>query len=135
MIDFSKTLEQLEDREWADPSTSPYPLVRRCLELVRTPLDKMSAEDCRLLLGQKIGLPFLVPIALNFLYDNPMEGGDMVPGTLLRFVMDLPEEFWRSNSPLWREVKDILFEVETLREQIDVMAPKMKAFEWMNVDE
>ena len=51
---------------------SPYPssLVERCEAALDTPLGKLSTEQLRLLIGQKIGLEFLVEKAID-LIENP----------------------------------------------------------------
>ncbi len=129
----SKTLQELEEKDWGEPDEAPTNMVRRCLVLRRVPLNQLSAEDCRLLLGQKIGAAFIVPIALRFLGENPMEGGDFLPGNLLQNVLRQPETFWQDHQSLWWEVKGILFEVKTLREQLELLAPLMEQFGMIDV--
>ncbi|WP_370027602.1 contact-dependent growth inhibition system immunity protein [Planotetraspora sp. GP83] len=45
------------------------------------PLADLTIEDLRLLIGQRIGLPCLVPIAVEWLDHDPMAEGDMYPVT------------------------------------------------------
>lgn len=128
-MDLSKSLQQIEGEDWGEPRYAPTSMVRRCLELRRVPLKSLSAEDCRLLLGQQISAPLIVPIALDFLEDDPMEGGIMLPGTLLRNVLNLPEEFWRAYPALWWRAKEVVSEVQSLREEIEELVPAMERFE------
>jgi hypothetical protein len=93
------------------------------------PLKNLSAEDCRLLRGQNIGAPFVVPIALQFLEDDPLEAGTMFPGALLHNVLQLKAPFWEEHPELAWEVQQILFEVEAVRKSIEDLAPQTQQFQ------
>jgi hypothetical protein len=64
------------------------------------PLKQMRIEDLRLLIGQSIGLEFLVPMALDHVEDHPLAAGDFYPGDLLKSVMDVHETFWNGRPDL-----------------------------------
>ena len=83
-MDKSKSLQELENYDQGDPKGAPTGLIKRCLELHRTPLEEWSADDCRLMLGQKFSPQFLVPLALEWLQKDPLEDGMRYPGALLR---------------------------------------------------
>ena len=68
----SRTIEQLEAEKWAEPSSDAPPHVHRCHELRRVPIERLTAADLRVLVGQDIGLKHLVPITLGLLKTNPM---------------------------------------------------------------
>ncbi|MFC0031981.1 contact-dependent growth inhibition system immunity protein [Micromonospora chaiyaphumensis] len=88
------TIEQLERATWPDPGPDASALVRRCSALARTPLDEFTVEDLRLMLGQQIAVPALLPLALHVLLQDPLAEGDYYPGDLLVNVLGLPEPSW-----------------------------------------
>lgn len=46
------------------------------------------------MIGQRIGLPHLVPLALDVLEQDPLAEGDFYPGDLLRNVCRVPDSYW-----------------------------------------
>jgi contact-dependent growth inhibition (CDI) system CdiI-like immunity protein len=94
-----KSLEELG----AVPSTGleggSY-LLSQLRRLRTLPLKQLRIEDIRLLIGQSLGLEFLVPIALDHLEAHPLAAGDFYPGDLLKNVMEAPEWFWDSHPEL-----------------------------------
>ena len=93
-----KSIEALEKRGYGDPTTAPTPLVRKCLEYVKLPVSELSVEQLRLLIGQEIGLSYLIPLALTVLETNIVAEGDMYPGDLLKNVTVVNASFWK-NTP------------------------------------
>jgi hypothetical protein len=51
-------------------------------------------EDLRLLIGQRAGLPVVLPLALGYLERDPLIEGDLYPGDLLSAVLQVPAGFW-----------------------------------------
>jgi hypothetical protein len=88
------TIEQLERDVWFDPEPGATFLVRRCTELRRKPLSEFTVEDLRIMLGQEVGVPVLLPRAVDVLVREPLAKGDFYPGDLLRSVMRLPDSAW-----------------------------------------
>jgi CDI immunity proteins len=91
------SLEQIERKAWGDPPADATRLIRTAHELRRKPIDALTAEDLRLLIGQQIGVNVLLPRALVLLADDPLTAGDMYPGDLLNAAMRLPPEHWAAN--------------------------------------
>ena len=60
-----KSLENLEKDNWGDPDEAPTELIKRCLELRRVPLDSLTIEDLRRMIGQQIGLKYLIPLSIE----------------------------------------------------------------------
>ncbi|WP_203700691.1 contact-dependent growth inhibition system immunity protein [Asanoa iriomotensis] len=89
------TVEEFERVRQADPGPDASYLVRRCTELGRKPVDQFTTEDLRVMLGQRIGVPILLPIAVAVLLDDPLAEGDYFPGDLLHNVLRLDAEDWR----------------------------------------
>jgi hypothetical protein len=93
-----KTLDQLEGVVWDDSTFDSY-LVTTCHRLRTKPVDEFSVEDLRIMIGQQIGLPHLVPLAVAVLEREPLAEGDYYPGDLLANVIDAVE--WLEANPEW----------------------------------
>ncbi|MDO5287163.1 MAG: contact-dependent growth inhibition system immunity protein [Actinomycetia bacterium] len=89
----SLTLDQVE-QPWPPPPDSATDLVRRCHRLRRVPVGELTTEGLRVLLGQQIGVPTLLPLAVARLVEDPLTAGDYYPGDLLRAVLRLPDQAW-----------------------------------------
>lgn len=81
------TLQDLDGQDWGDPSSDQSYLIRTCHRLRRVPLDQFDAEDLRIMIGQRLSLAVLVPLAVELLEADPLAGGDMVDGALLAAVL------------------------------------------------
>jgi hypothetical protein len=88
----TSTLEQLDGERWPDPQ-DPTMLVRDVHRLRRIPLGELSDNDLRLLLGQRVGVDWLVPRALDRLQEAPL-AGDLYPGDLLGAVLHATRDYW-----------------------------------------
>lgn len=91
----NKTVEQLDGQDWGEPSY-PSHLVTECHRLRRVPLKEFTVENLRIMIGQHIGLDWLVPLALTRLYDEPFADGDYYEGDLLNAVLRLPDAFGKA---------------------------------------
>jgi hypothetical protein len=89
-----QNLDQLENYTWPDAQDSDTGLVKRCTALRRKPLQQYTIEDLRVMIGQKFGLEFLIPLALERLQDDPLASGDCYPGDLLAATMRVNVEYW-----------------------------------------
>lgn len=81
-----KNLDQLEGTTWGEPQYGSS-LVRTCHALRTKPVDEFTAEDLRIMIGQGIGLPHLVPRALEVLAADPLAAGRYYPGDLLQALV------------------------------------------------
>ena len=105
-IDQHHTLEQLEQDVWK-PSEMDSTLIKTCSELRKKPLKDFSTEDLRIMIGQNIGLDFLVPMALEQLQKNVLAKGDFYPGVLLESVLGIMYKFWKAQPETWFKVKTL----------------------------
>lgn len=111
-FDMNKSIQELEDAEWHG-SSSDSNLAARCTSLWHTPLNDFTVADLRLMIGQLIGLKFLVPIAVDCLLGNPYVEGDLYPGDLLACVLNVDPAWWTTCEPwLLEQFKGIISAVE-----------------------
>lgn len=68
----------------------------------------------RLLIRQDVGLPYLLPLALEVLRDNPLAEGDMYEGDLLSAVVTRSPSAWSGAAGLRRELHVIVSELAAL---------------------
>jgi hypothetical protein len=118
IFDRSKTLEELEEEDWGDPPFSSH-VVTESHRLRKVPVEQLRIEDLRLLIGQSIGLEYLVPIALEKLEHDPWASGDFYKGDLLQKVMRLPPAFWRTHQELVDGLLVIFGELRQCRELLE----------------
>jgi hypothetical protein len=81
----AKTLDELEGVAWGPPTYDSY-LVTTCHRLRTKPIGEFDVEDLRIMIGQNIGLPYLLPLALDRLEGNLWAEGHMYPGDLLKMT-------------------------------------------------
>ena len=105
-VNTNLSIEQLENDFWSDPEIESS-LVKKCHELRKRSIGELSIEDLRLLIGQQIGLPFIVPLAMEYLVKNPFNEGDLFKGALLSNVLRIDSAFWAKNQDLY----DVLFSI------------------------
>ncbi|WP_406266166.1 contact-dependent growth inhibition system immunity protein [Actinacidiphila glaucinigra] len=60
-LDRDRSLEELERDCWPAPSPNATRLITTAHALRRRPVGELTVEDMRLLIGQDIGLPYLLP--------------------------------------------------------------------------
>ena len=88
-----------------------------CLDFGRVPLKDFTVEDLRLMIGQKIGLQYLVPLALGHLEHDPLVSGKYYAGDLLESIQCLPAEFWEQHPDLqkrWQKIQVTVTELPTV---------------------
>jgi hypothetical protein len=94
-----QTLDELEGVEWGPPGYASS-LVTNVHRLRGVPLKQFRLEDLRLMIGQQVGIEYLVPRALDHLEEHPLAEGDFYPGDLLASVARLPDDFWSAHRQL-----------------------------------
>jgi hypothetical protein len=60
------------------------------------------------MIGQNIGLEFLIPLAIELLRENPFIKGDYYPGDLLSVTMQVERGFWQTHRDLYWSVSEIV---------------------------
>jgi hypothetical protein len=103
----SLTLEQIENHFWGEPEYDSY-LVTTVHRLRKKPIADFDIEDLRIMIGQDVGLPVLIPMAIAKLHENIFAEGHYYPGDLLMNVLASKKEFWMENRGLWSEVIELV---------------------------
>ncbi|MDM5330443.1 contact-dependent growth inhibition system immunity protein [Neobacillus sp. CF12] len=116
-FDINKSLEELEDTKWKE-SDFQSNLILKCQELRKKKLKDFTIEDLRIMIGQKIGLKYLVPLALETLVTNPFVEGDLFMGDLLEQVLKVDKGFWNENEDLLFELNEIISLVKSTIKQL-----------------
>ncbi|MGW2464679.1 contact-dependent growth inhibition system immunity protein [Streptomyces sp. NPDC001761] len=107
-LDRDRSLEELERDCWPAPSADDTRLITTAHALRRRPIGELTVEDMRLLIGQDIGLPYLLPLAVEVLGKNPMAEGHMYEGDLLSAVLTRNPSVWTEFPVLGRELRAIV---------------------------
>lgn len=102
----SKTLENLEKDYWGEPEYNSY-LVTTCHKLRRKQLKDFETEDLRIMIGQNIGLKYLIPLALEMLTENILADGDFYEGDLLKSVLTSDKNYWKTEVENWKMMCDL----------------------------
>ncbi|AXP83074.1 hypothetical protein CJ739_4016 [Mariniflexile rhizosphaerae] len=110
----SKSLESLEKDIWGEPKYDSY-LVTTCHRLRKKELKDFNIEDLRIMIGQNIGLKFLIPLAIDRLKENILAEGDFYEGDLLKAVLTSEAAYWREDKESWKKIIDLFnINIETL---------------------
>ena len=116
MIDNNKSIEELENDYWGDPTFNSY-VITTCHKARQKPLKLLSNEEIRCLIGQKIGLKFLLPIAIDILKNTPFIDVTYFEGDLLLTVLRLDIEDWNQNP---NELNHFMVILQSNRLQIEM---------------
>ncbi|MBX3162989.1 MAG: hypothetical protein KF900_00795 [Bacteroidetes bacterium] len=103
-----KSLEVLENNKWSDEKEYPTELIKRCHEYRKIPVSQLTIEQLRTLIGQNLGLKYLVPIAIEFLTTDILIEGDFYPGDLLESVLKIDKNFWTQNLNIKEQFVDLI---------------------------
>ena len=117
-FDRSKTLQELEMTDWGEPDFDSH-LVTTCHRLRRVPLNQFTVEDLRIMIGQSIGLKFLIPIAVEHLEQNPLAEGDFYVGDFLSAVFGIEESYWVEHSEDCQRVRAVVITVKDMLDSLD----------------
>lgn len=96
MTDLNKSLEVLEQDVWDEPTFGSY-VVKTCHAARKKPLGALSDEEIRCLIAQKVGLRYLLPIAVARVEREPLAEVTYFPGDLLLVLLRLEIGDWAQN--------------------------------------
>lgn len=102
-----KSIEELENSYWGEPPVDSY-VVGACHKARQKPLKLLSNEEIRLLAGQKIGLKYILPIAVEILKRNAFIEITYFEGDLLLQILRLDISDWEGNTQALDDFKEIV---------------------------
>jgi len=124
-----QSLEEIEGDAWGDAPADATKLVTTVHELRRKPIGSLQVEDLRVLLGQREGVPVLVPRALDVLEHDPLAEGDYYPGDLLNAVLSrVPAEYWAAHPGESARLRALVATVELDEVDDDELRADIAAF-------
>lgn len=112
--DRSRSLAEIEGVAWPVPAADATRLVTTAHALRRVPIGELGPEGLRLLISQDIGLPHLLPLALELLRADPMIAGDLYEGDLLNAVLTRHASTWGQAPQAAAELRAIVAELVDL---------------------
>ncbi|MFJ5301562.1 contact-dependent growth inhibition system immunity protein [Streptomyces sp. NPDC088350] len=115
-VDRSLSLEQLEGQRWPDPPEDTTSMVKNVHELRRRPLGELQAHELARLVGQNVGLHWLLPLAVEILRDTAANqaDGDWYDDDLLYAVVTRGADAWGHFPALARDLKEIVAGLKNL---------------------
>jgi hypothetical protein len=111
VFDRSKTLEQLDGERWGKPAF-PSHVVTEVHRLRLVPLEAFTTENLRIMIGQQLGLQYLLPLAIERLEGDPWISGDFFKGDLLKAVLSVKPTFWATRPDLVDHLQMILSDLQ-----------------------
>jgi hypothetical protein len=94
-------------------------MVARIHELRRVPVGQLSVDDVRLLIGQKVGVHTLLPVAVEQLSREPLLAATFYPGDLLRAVLRIPKTYWEQEAGLLERLRSIVDSIDEVPSEIE----------------
>lgn len=136
-----RTLEDLENDVWEE-SIHTTGVILTCLKLRQKPLNNFGTEDLRLMIGQNLGLTYLIPLAIEILQKDILAEGDYYEGDLLINVLRSNKAYWKDARENWTLICELfnqnnqrLEEFDTLEEIREEWFMFFTEFEKINMEE
>lgn len=101
------TIEEIEQVYWGDKPPYDSHLVTTVYKLRKKNLDEFTAEDLRIVIGQNLSLPILIPKAVDLLEKDILAEGDFYPGDLLEHVLKVKLQFWDEHPEMKVKLKHL----------------------------
>jgi hypothetical protein len=118
MPPLQQSLETLENHISPAPEDASY-LVQTCHALRKKPLTDFEVEDLRIMIGQNLGLPWLMPLAIQVLQQNILAEGHFHPGDLLQAVLTSEKSYWQGEQATWNSVCTLFRQQQALLDASD----------------
>lgn len=93
-LHLTRTLDDLDPPRWPAPPPEATRLVRTVHALRRVPLGELGPAELRTLVAQRVGLAYVLPLAVRELLADPLLDAYFYPGDLLLTVVGAPASAW-----------------------------------------
>ncbi|MEV5601764.1 contact-dependent growth inhibition system immunity protein [Streptomyces sp. NPDC052299] len=94
LLHLDRTLDELDPPRWPDPPSDTTHLVRTVHALRRVPLRELRPADLRVLVSQQVALPYVVPLAVRLLLEDPLLDACFFEGDLMLATVNAPATVW-----------------------------------------
>ncbi|WP_392675486.1 contact-dependent growth inhibition system immunity protein [Streptomyces sp. LN785] len=94
LLHLDRTLDDLDPPRWAAPDADATHLVRTAHKLRCVPLSELRPADLRMLLTQRVALPYVLPLAVGLLLEEPLLDAYFYEGDLLLAAVAAPTSAW-----------------------------------------
>ncbi|MGK5543863.1 contact-dependent growth inhibition system immunity protein [Streptomyces sp. URMC 127] len=94
LLHLDRTLDELDPPRWTAPAQDATHLVRTVHELRRVPLKELRPADLRTLIAQQVALPYVLPLAVRLLTEEPLLDAYFYEGDLLVAAVEAPSSAW-----------------------------------------
>jgi hypothetical protein len=108
LLHLDRTLDELDPPRWETPGADVTRLVRTVHELRRVPLGELGPADLRTLISQQVALPFVLPLAVRLLLDEPMLDAWFYEGDLLLAAVNIPPSAWDLFPDLGTQLRSVI---------------------------
>jgi len=94
LLHLDRTLDELVPPRWAAPDVDATHLVRKVHELRGVPLGDLCPADLLTLTSQRVALPYVLPVAVHLLLEEPLLDAYFYEGDLLLATVEAPASAW-----------------------------------------
>jgi hypothetical protein len=94
LLHLDRTLDELDPPRWMPPAADATHLVRTVHELRCVPLSELGPADLRTLIAQQVALPYVLPLAVRLLIEEPLLDAYFYEGDLLFAAVTVPASAW-----------------------------------------
>ncbi|WP_048910680.1 contact-dependent growth inhibition system immunity protein [Streptomyces sp. NRRL WC-3744] len=94
LLHLDRTLDELDPPRWTPPDADATHLVRRVHGLRSVPLGELGPADLRTLIAQQVALPYVLPLAVRLLIEEPLLDARFYEGDLLLATVEAPASAW-----------------------------------------
>ncbi|MFF3286488.1 contact-dependent growth inhibition system immunity protein [Streptomyces sp. NPDC003023] len=108
LLHLERTLDELDPPRWSAPSAEATHLVRKVHELRCVPLGDLGPADLRTLVSQQVALPYVLPLAVRLLLEEPLLDAYFYEGDLLLAAVEAPASAWAVLPDLGARLSDAI---------------------------
>ncbi|OEJ37372.1 hypothetical protein AR457_32985 [Streptomyces agglomeratus] len=94
LLHLDRSLDERDPPRWTPPDADATHLVRKVHELRRVPQSELGPADLRTLLSQQVALPYVLPLAVSLLLDEPLLDAYFHEGDMLLAAVSAPASAW-----------------------------------------
>jgi hypothetical protein len=115
----SKSIAELEKVDWPKPRPDTPPIFVRCYELRKKRISTLNVQDLRVLIGQDVGLEYVLSMGLDEVERDPLVEAEHYKGDLLAVILRASSGFYELHPDLRSRAEQVLAKVPTALEKLD----------------